>query len=203
MPEGRYLSGQFCDELRRKADQNRVNAHFRRSSDGKRFPKDLPETDLFQAIKFLKERTFYKVSRTGRPIFDYDYLAVRVISDYVLSAIYGSQPDKLRDLATILELCGGAPLRPDAKYVPWVYYSAYGALKNLDNGRVPTKRQVIEDAIEQCATHEIFLSPLRREVFALGNWGPMAAKIEDLTKHRSPRNWAHIFRVLDLRELPP
>jgi len=63
---------------------------------------------------------------------------------------------------------------------------------------------VLEEAIRQRAIDEVLLSspPAGAPGEALAIRGLVAVKIEDITKYRSPRNWAHIFRVLDLRELP-
>jgi hypothetical protein len=114
------------------------------------------------------------------------------------------QPGQLRDLATILELCGSPRSFESHKTIPWLYYSASAALRYLDEGTLPTKPQVLEDAILARAIDEVMLSlppsSSPGEEFVIR--GLVAMKIEDLTKFRSPRKWAHIFRVLDLRELP-
>jgi hypothetical protein len=193
----RYLSVEFREGLRRKAYRHLINADFHRSSDGARFPKDLPETALFEAIRYLRNRA--QAIWRNQPVGEYDPQAVGTIGHYVLEAVSTDQPGKLRDLATVLELCG-AERQLGAKHLPWLYYAATCALRYLDEGKLPTKHQVLEGAIRQRAHEELLLaSPLGE---ALTNRGRVNAKIEDLTKYRSPRAWAHIFRVLDLRELP-
>jgi hypothetical protein len=122
----------------------------------------------------------------------------------VFNAILMDRSGELRDLATILELCDPPRSFESGKHIPWIYYSANAALRYLNDGVLPTKRQVLEEAIAQRALDEVLLSippsGLPGETFAIR--GLVAVKIEDLTKYRSPRKWAHIFRVLDLRELP-
>lgn len=193
----RYLSDEFRERLRRKAYQHLVNADFRHTSDGARFPKDLIETPLFLAVQYLRARA-HQIFR-GRPVPAYDPQAAGTIGRYVLTAISADQPGRLRDLATILELCG-APRSSGSKHIPWIYYAAQAALRYLDDGVLPTKYQVLEEAIRQRALEELLLAGPPGE--ALTNRGRVAVKIEDLTKYRSPRNWPHIFRVLDLKELP-
>jgi hypothetical protein len=193
----RYLSVEFRAELRRKAYLRLVNADFQHSSDGTRFPKDLPETPLFGAVQYLRNRA-HKIW-SSEPVPEYDSQAAGTIGRYVLEAISTETPGKLRDLATILKLCG-APRSPTAKHIPWVYYSASAALRLLDDGVLPTKRQVLKEAIRQRALEELLLAGPPGE--ALTNRGRVIAKLEDITRYRSPRNWAHIFRVLDLGEVP-
>jgi hypothetical protein len=195
--EHQYLSQKFRDELGRKAYRHLINADFHRKSDGARFPKDLPESSLFRAVQYLRHRAF-KIVR-NEPVAEYDSRHAGTIGQYVLEAISTDQPGKLRDLATILELCS-ARRQPDGKHVLWVYYTATVALRFLDDGVLPSKHHVIDQTIREFALEELLLSGPRGE--ALANLGRVAAKLEDITKYRSPRKWSHIFRVLDLRELP-
>jgi hypothetical protein len=193
----RYLSVEFREALRRQAYRHLVNADFQHSSDGTRFPKELPETPLFEAVQYLRKRA--QAIARHQPVPEYDPQSAGLIARYVLEAISADQPGKLRDLATVLELCG-AERQLEAKHIPWLYYAATCALRYLDEGKLPTKHEVLEGAIRQRALEELLLaSPLGE---ALTNRGRVNAKLEDLTKFRSPRNWAHVFRVLGLSELP-
>jgi hypothetical protein len=108
-----------------------------------------------------------------------------------------NEPGKLRDLATILKLCGGRQL--DAKHIPWSYYTASAALRFLDEGCLPTKGQVKQQAIRQRVLEELLLSRPPGE--ALTNRGLVYAKFEDML-HKTPANWRRVFRDLDLIELP-
>ena len=197
----RYLSDEFRDCLRRKAYRHLINADFRHTAKGARFPKDLPGTPLFEAIRQVR---WYqsKIFRDEPP--QYDLEPFHLIGRYVFNAILMDQPGQLRDLATILELCGPPRSLESNKHIPWLYYSASAALRYLDSAVLPTKHQVLEEAILERAIDEVMLacppSGLPREGPAIR--GLVAMKIEDITKYRSPRKWAHIFRVLDLRELP-
>jgi hypothetical protein len=119
--------------------------------------------------------------------------AEAVVNRYVTEAIVMGMPGRLRDMATLLELCDRG--RREAPFhIPWAYYTASAALSYLDSGEVPTKGQVITGAVRRRAEEEIMVAELPAEVLSL--------KIEDLTKIRSSRTWAHIFRLLDLQELP-
>jgi len=195
----RYLSAEFRDELRRKAYRHLVNADFRHTSDGARFPKNLTELPIFGAIQHVRWYTS-KIFRDE----PHDLEPFHIIGRYVFNAILMDRPGQLRDLATILELCGPPRSFESNKHSPWIYYSACTALKYLDNGTLPAKCQVLEEAIRQRAIDEVLLSspPSGLPGEALAIRGRVAMQIEDITKYRSPRNWAHIFRVPDLRELP-
>jgi hypothetical protein len=197
----RYLSIEFRDELRRKAYRHLVNADFRHTSDGARFPKNLTELPIFGAIQHVRWYTS-KIFRDEPPLYDLE--PFHIIGRYVFNAILMDRPGQLRDLATILELCGPPRSFESNNYIPWIYYSASAALRYLDDGVLPAKRQVLEEAIRQRAIDEVLLSspPSGLPGEALAIRGLVAVKIEDITKYRSPRKWAHIFRVLDLRELP-
>jgi hypothetical protein len=193
----RYLQPEFRDQLRRQAYRHLVNADFQHSSDGTRFPKELPETPLFEAVQYLRKRA--QRIRRNDAVPEYDPRSAGTIGHYVVEAISTDQPGKLRDLATVLELCG-AERQLEAKHIPWVYYAGTCALRYLDESKLPTKREVLEGAIRQRALEELLLASPRGE--ALTNRGRVNAKLEDLTKFRSPHNWAHVFRVLGLSELP-
>lgn len=104
--------------------------------------------------------------------------------------ISADQPGKLRDLATVLELCG-APRQLDAKHIPWIYYVTAVALRYLDEGLLPTKRQVKQEAIRQRVLEELLLSRPPGE--ALAHRGVVVAKYEDTTRHKMPGNWRRIF----------
>jgi hypothetical protein len=186
--------------LRRKAYRHLVNADFRHTSDGARFPKDLPELPIFGAIQHVRWYTS-KIFRDESP--EYDLEPFHIIGRYVFNAILMDRPGQLRDLATILELCG-LPRSFESKHIPWLYYGAGAALRYLDKGELPTKHLVLKEAIRQRAIDEVLLSSppsgLPGEARAIR--GRVAMQIEDITKYRSPRKWAHIFRVLDLQELP-
>jgi hypothetical protein len=196
----RYLSDEFRHGLRRKAYRHLVNADFRHTSGGARFPKDLTEMPLFEAIRQVRWYTS-KIFRDEPP--EYDLKPFHIIGRYVFNAIIMDQPGQLRDLATILELCGAPRSLESNKHIPWLYYSASAALRYLDQGEIPEKHQVLIEAIRQRAIDEVMLSnpPSSSPGEALAIRGRIAMQIEDITKYRSPRNWSHIFRVLDLREL--
>jgi hypothetical protein len=196
----RYLSPEFRDQLRRKAYRHLVNADFQHTCTGARFPKDLPELPIFRAVQHVRWYTS-KISRDEPPLYDLE--PFHIIGRYVFNAILLDRPGQLRDLATMLELCG-LSRSFESKHIPWIYYSASAALRYLDKGELPAKHLVLEEAITQRALDEVLLSSppsgLPGEARAIR--GRVAMQIEDITKYRSPRNWAHIFRVLDLRELP-
>ena len=187
----RYLSPSFREELRRKAYRHLVNADFHWAADGERFPKDLTDSSLYGAVRALRAGTWQL--GTAGVMLESNPQAEAVVTRYILEALVMDQPGRLRDLATMLELCG--PWNRDTPFhIPWTYYAASTALSYLDSGRVPTKRQVMVGAIRTRAEEEIVVAEQPTEM--------LGAKIEELTKHRSSRTWAHIFRLLNLQELP-
>jgi hypothetical protein len=187
----RYLNPSFRERLRRKTNRHLINADFHHTSDGGRFPKSLVESPLYEAIRYVRSRPYKILHDNTLP--EYDPQFADTINQYVLEAILTDQPGMLRDLAIILELCG-AQRALGAKHIPWVYYGASAALRYLDKGELPTKLEVIDGAIRQRALEELLLADLPNSALSL--------KIEDLTKNRSPLHWPHIFRLLDLQELP-
>jgi hypothetical protein len=77
--------------------------------------------------------------------------------------------------------------------IPWHCWAALAALERLTTGTVPTRKQVINGAIECRAAFELMDD--------FDDQDALASKIADLRKE-APRNWKRIIRQLDLTGLP-
>jgi hypothetical protein len=204
-PEHPYLSVEFREKLRAQAYQLLVNADFARSADGTRFDKGVTETPLFQAIRYLRTRP-HQLGHTAEvaSLPPYDPRHARTLSRYVLEAVSLDDLAALANLTMLVRLQSSVGKRvcESEKFIPWGYYAAHGALYYLDQGVLPTRVQVQNEAIRKRVLEELLTSKVAvRAGSLLANRGLVNAKFDDVIGHKQPKNWRRIFRELGLAEL--
>jgi len=76
--------------------------------------------------------------------------------------------------------------------VPWHCYVGVGAFKFLARGKIPTKKEVKQEAFKLRALAELPVNSNARDI---------EARIHELRSH-APKRWARIFGDLGLIDLP-
>ena len=198
----RYLTLEFREELRRKAREYLIGADMVRRTDGTRFPKEITQDPLYVAIGYLRRRVYAHAQRQA-DLPPYDPAHAGVICRYILEAVSLDDFAAISDLAKLLEIQARGGARSKPKYIPWLYYAGTAALSYLDQGQLPSKQQVRNEAIRQRVLEELLLSPVRPVKGPLVSQpGLLRMKFEDVETSKQPRNWRRIFRELGLQELP-
>ena len=200
-----YLQIAFREKLRALAYQRLVNADFRERVDGGRFPKGVTETPIFQAIRYLRRRAHQLGnSNDVAKLPPYDPTHAQTLGRYVLEAVSLDDVPALENLTRLVRLQSsvGERVCESQKFIPWSYYAAHGALHYLDQGVLPTRVQVQNEAIRQRVLEELLMSKVAvRAGSRLANRGLVNAKFDDVLSFKQPGNWRRIFRELGLAEL--
>jgi hypothetical protein len=173
-----------------------------RRTDGTRFPKDIGHSPLYVAIDYLRRRV-HAHGRGQADLPPYDPAHADVIWHHILKAVSLDDFAAIGDLAKLVEIQARGGARSKPKYIVWHYYAGTAALSYLDQGHLPSKQQVRNEAIRQRVLEELLGSPARPVQGSLvSQTGLVRAKFEDVETFKQPRNWRRIFRELDLQELP-
>jgi hypothetical protein len=221
-----YFSLEFREKLRALAYQKLINADFVHSATGGRFPKDVTETPIFQAIRYLRGQTQLLENLSSETIRylrrhslqfgnskgianlpPIDGVHAQTLARYVLQAVCSGRVSALEDLIALVRLQSKSNFEgrvsESQKFIPWSFYAADSALYYLNQGVLPTRAQVKDGAIRRRVVDELLTSKVVvRAGSAIGNRALVNAKFADVTGHNQPKNWPRIFRELGLAELP-
>jgi hypothetical protein len=165
---------------------------------GKRFEKDVIESRLYRMISYLRGRG--RPRTYLRPPDPYDATAARVIAAYLIKAITEGEWTIIREVVQLGQLHDDTGGRN--KYTNWPYYAAIVALRFLDQGILPTRTQVKNEIIRERVLAELLMSPARSETGSALVPALINLKRDEVLS-RCPRNWARIFRSLNLGDLKP
>jgi hypothetical protein len=204
-----YFSVEFRQKLHLLGYQKLINADRVQRTDGGRFPRDVAETPIFQAISSLREYRlhFKNIDDFAIKLAPIDQKAAKILARYVIDAVRSDDPvSALEDLIALIRMesksSSDKRVWENQKFIPWPYYAANSALYYLDKGVLPTRAQVQEGAIRHRVFDELFTSKVTvRGGSAFGDRRLVNAKFEDVTGYKQPKNWRRIFRELGLTEL--
>jgi hypothetical protein len=213
-----FTSPAFIERLRAKAISYYVGADTFNATSDKRFPKEITEDPLFKAIYYLRLR-FRAEQRAQEAPTEHrhellgaeDPRATKLLSESFVEAARRGDIGRLTYIVKLCEIIEAKtfqqPKERQSDPISWHYYAGIAACGLLSSGRTPTKKQVREAALKERAMVEVpkwdrkWNDADRSEPVNKLKADRIAKKIEEL-RPQQPKNWARIFRDLDLGGLP-
>jgi hypothetical protein len=133
----------------------------------------------------------------------YDPEPEKLLAREFIQAVRQGDMPRLRELLKLCELHEEKGMRSywDRQPSPrsWLYYTALAAQRFLRAGKLPTKKQVKEQALWERVVYEVpweIFSRSRKDIEAA-----LQNKSNEVRRFL-PKNWRQIFNTLGLRDLP-
>jgi hypothetical protein len=157
------------------------------------------DEDTKQRVKWLVETCEDISQRLSIPPYPEDE---KVLALEFTNAVKQGDIARLKDLVSLCDLYEKKMWPPKERQSDpksWYYYTGIAAAGFLKRGVIPTKKQLKEQALRECALAEFSISvPINR-------WRTQLDSKLDQMRRLLPgkRTWTRIFKHLDLSNLPP